>query len=42
MKNSRIRYRKEKISHNYKEILVIEQTAGQKMLFYKGFFLNDI
>jgi len=42
MKNSRIRYRKERIGHNYKEIIVIEQTAGQRMLFYKEFFLNDI
>jgi len=42
MKNSRIRYRKERIGHNYKEIIVIEQTAGQRMLFYKEFLLNDI
>jgi len=41
MKNSRIRYHKERIG-NYKEIVVIEQTAMQKMAFYTGFFLNDI
>ncbi|MBT9439847.1 MAG: hypothetical protein GAS50_11745 [Desulfobacterales bacterium] len=42
MKNSRIRYHKERIGHNYKEIMIIEQTAGQKTACYTGFFLNDI
>jgi hypothetical protein len=42
MKNSRIRYRKKRIGHNYKEIAVVEQTAMQKTTFYTGFFLNDI
>ena len=42
MKNSRIRYHKERIGHNYKEIVTIEQTVGQKTALYSGFFLNDI
>jgi hypothetical protein len=42
MKNSRIRDRKERIGHSYKEMVVIEQTAMQKATFYPGFFLNDI
>jgi len=41
MKNSRIRYRKERIGHNYKEIVANTQTTEQKMAFYPGFFLND-
>ena len=40
MKNSRIRYRKERISRNYKEIVVIEQTAMQKMAFIPDSFLT--
>ena len=40
MKNSRIRYRKERIGHNYKEIVVIEQTVGQKWHFITDSFLT--
>ena len=40
MKNSRIRYRKERIGHNYKEIVVIEQKVGQKLHFIPDSFLT--
>jgi len=40
MKNSCIRYRKERIGHNCKEIIVIEQKAGGKMAFILNSFLT--
>jgi hypothetical protein len=40
MKNSCIRYRKERIGHNHKEIVIIDQAAGQKMAFIVNSFLT--
>jgi len=40
MKNSCIRYHKERISHNYKEIVAIEQKAWQQMGFIIDSFLT--